>query len=858
MTEISNTAQPGNQLRGVRRSSLRVWCLVAGVGAGALGLLLFVHLSTHSRSSLVIPWWALAVAMTVAEVLQVNLTIRRHTISASLIEIPLVIGLIMSGPHSVVIAQLVGCAIGRGVIQRQAAQKLAFNLALCALESTAAIVVFGIVAGAHPVQSPFVWLAAYLAVLAQGVVSFLGLAAVMAIVAGVAWTDLVGDFVLSSIVFPIAGTALALQACVMFQIEPVATVLFAVTFTLVITGYRAYAILRARYANLQLLYQFTDAVKSAPESRSMIEGLLQATRQVLNAEVAELILSDGTGGFHHYLTTAPGRFESRGQPTTWTVIDDCAQGLLASRGTKEPKAVAWLAAQGWEDGMVVPIHRDGQTVATLAVANREDDVATFDREHFRLFGTLANHAAVSLENTELIERLTFEAYHDALTELGNRQEFHRRLTGALQQRQAGQKIAVALIDLDRFKEINDTLGHHTGDEMLTWLGRRINTVLPPHAVAARLGGDEFAVYVAYEGTKTDALDVMRTMLAPLWTEPFHIRQAHLDVDVCGSVGVAVAPDDAEDAPTLLQRADVAMYTAKGESGIGNVAPYKSERDTNSAQKLALAAELRTAISEHQLDVCFQPQVDLASGLIASTEALVRWSHPQRGQMSPDEFIPLAERTGLIVPLTELVLDRALRACNLWRNAGTELSVAVNVSVRSLGDGDIVHTVQGLLAQHQVPPHLLTIEVTESGVMEDERRNVGILEALAQLGVRLAIDDFGTGYSSLAYLKQLPVNEVKIDKSFVMGMEDNTDDAAIVRSIIELARNLRLSVVAEGVETRTAFDMLTKLGCTTAQGYFIGRAVTANTLLDIVTQWNTSLPGSPEQSSDTRLRHLQVV
>ncbi len=823
----------------------KVWGLVAVITVAACGLSVGAGIFSGvspTTSSWMLPWWLLAAGVTVAELLPVHLQIRRHAWSASLIEIPLVIGLATSSSRNVVVGQIVGCVIARGLINRQTAQKLVFNVALCALESSAAVIVFDLLTHGRSMQDPLMWVAAYAAVLVEGAVSTVGLAAVMKAVTGSLPSDLVANFVLGAVIVPAGGTALALEAVVTLKADVAATALMALVVGLLIVGYRAYAKLRARYASLQLLYQFTRAVQTAPEHGDVVDGLLEATRKVLDAETAELLLVDDTGRLQRRLAgvTVPDATSLETSPASWRAIERSPTGLLASRTGKTPEALRWLRESGWADGMVVPVHRDGQLIGTLAVANREGDVATFDAESMRLFETLANHATVSLQNTELITRLTFEASHDALTQLGNRAEFRRRLSEELVTRRPGQKIAVALIDLDRFKEINDTLGHHTGDQLLVWLGQRAAALLPVQAQIARLGGDEFALFVAFDGSKAGAATVIEELLRPLWGQTFNV--SGVDVDVRASVGVAVAPDDAEDADTLLQRADVAMYTAKS-AGTGHVAPYRAERDTNSSEKLSLAAELRTAITDRLLDVHFQPQVDLELNRVTSVEALVRWTHPKHGPLSPDVFIPLAERTGLIVPLTELVLDRSLDACVAWQTAGLELSVAVNVSVRSLADENIVTTVAELLARHRLSPSRLTLEVTESGVMEDERRNVGVLQALAQLGVRLSVDDFGTGYSSLAYLKRLPVNEVKIDKSFVMVMQDDPKDAAIVRSIIDLARHLGLAVVAEGVETPVAMTMLTGLGCSLAQGYHISRPVSATQIAGIAANW-------AHQTSDT--------
>jgi diguanylate cyclase (GGDEF)-like protein len=818
---------------------IAVWSLIGLILAGAAVVAVASHLtSAEGIGRELVPWWGLTLAMVAAEMMPVHLSIRRHTWSASLIEIPLVMGLTMSAPREVVLAQVGGCVLARGLIRRQALEKLAFNVSLCALESVSAIWVFETLARHDSLTAPAVWLAAYAAIVTEGVVSTAGLVAVMTLVTGDIPAGLLPNFVLGAIVVPAASTAIALQASILVVTDPVAAILLVIVATLLVIGYRAFTSLRARYASLELLYQFTDAIQQTTYGASTADRVLRSTREVLNAGIAELVIRDGSGGFHRFLSrdSEPGAPEQQVlevAPPSWRVVDLPLDGLLSPKGTRDEVGNQWLLAGSFVDGMVVPLRRGDETIGTLAVANRLGEVATFDRNDLRLLGTLANHASVSIENSNLIRQLTFDATHDSLTGLANRTGFYTRLGQSLAARAPGRKIAVALIDLDRFKEVNDTLGHHVGDDLLEWLGDRIARGLPEQACAARLGGDEFAFFVEFEGSKADSIDEIGHFVDPLWREPFRVNGAEVTIDVRGSVGVAVAPDDAEDAPTLLQRADVAMYMAKGKRGAGYIAPYRPDLDTNSAQKLALAAELREAINDGELQVCFQPQLDLATGRITGAEALVRWSHPTRGPITPDVFIPLAEQTGQIVSLTHLVLDRALRSCRVWALAGTDLSVAVNVSVRSLSDLGIVETVQTLLRLHDVQPERLIIEVTESGIMEDEVRDIGVLEALAGLGVRVAVDDFGTGYSSLTYLSRLPLQEVKVDKSFVIGMEDNAKNAAIVRSVIELAHNLDLEVVAEGVETAASLKELARLGCTTAQGFYISRAVPAQDVLDTI-------------------------
>jgi diguanylate cyclase (GGDEF)-like protein len=415
-----------------------------------------------------------------------------------------------------------------------------------------------------------------------------------------------------------------------------------------------------------------------------------------------------------------------------------------------------------------------------------------------------------------------QALHDSLTDLPNRVLFRERVEEAIAVAgRAGRGIAVMLMDLDRFKEVNDTLGHHSGDLLLCAIGPRLRQAVRVTDVVARLGGDEFAVLVPGVDEPGAAIATARQLLAAL-ENPFSLDA--LTVEVEASIGIALYPDHGADGTTLLQHADVAMYVAK-EAHMG-MELYAPEHDLYSRDRLTLVGELRHAVDTGELVLHYQPKVDVRTGAVRGVEALLRWEHPERGLMAPDEFLPSAEHTGLIRPLTSRVLDDAVAQCDVWRRAGHELSVSVNLSARNLHDVQLPDEIACVLQRWSLPPSALDLEITESAIMADPVRALGVARRLRELGVGLSIDDFGTGYSSLSYLNQFPITEIKIDKSFVIEMSDNDDDAAIVRSTIGLARNLGLEVVAEGVETQRVYDRLTELGCDFVQGFLVCAPVPA--------------------------------
>jgi diguanylate cyclase (GGDEF)-like protein len=418
------------------------------------------------------------------------------------------------------------------------------------------------------------------------------------------------------------------------------------------------------------------------------------------------------------------------------------------------------------------------------------------------------------------------ALHDALTGLPNRTLLHDRIEqGIHNARRSGQAMAVLLLDLDRFKEVNDTLGHLVGDRLLTMVGPRLRLPLRDTDTVARLGGDEFAILLPGP-TDIPAACGIAERIVEAFSEPFEIDDMVLEVGI--SIGVALFPDHGELVEPLLQHADVAMYTAK-RNGYGFVV-YSPQSETNRIRQLGLAGDLRRAIENDQISLSFQPKVEARDGALAGVEALVRWHHPEHGRIAPEDFVPSAEHTGLIRPLTLWVVNAVLREQRAWREAGFEINTAVNLSVKSLHDPDLANVLGLLFERWQTEAGCLTLELTESALMADPVTAMTVLKRVDDLGCRLSLDDFGTGYSSLAYLQRLPIDELKIDRSFVAEMTEDDNAAVVVRSVIKLANSLGLTVVAEGVESEDAFLWLRALGCDQMQGYYLGQAMTSEELL----------------------------
>ena len=466
------------------------------------------------------------------------------------------------------------------------------------------------------------------------------------------------------------------------------------------------------------------------------------------------------------------------------------------------------------EGEAAAYRRNGSrySVELMLVPVREDDRVT----HW-----IAYVKDVS-ERKQQVATLERQALHDVLTGLANRSLLLDRLEQAiLAARRSHGDFSLVVMDLDGFKDVNDTLGHQAGDTLLQEVARRLRSCIGERDTIARLGGDEFALVLPDVDDEDAAMRFARKLLRSL-EPPFTIESER--VEVGASVGIAVFPLHGEDASTLMRHADAAMYHAK-RSGSG-IAVFTARLLEGSLMGLTLGAELREGIEKGQLRVYYQPKVHLPTGVVTRVEALVRWEHPTRGLLLPDQFVPLAERTGLIRPLTEWVLEVSMQQCADWQAAGLPLHIAVNLSSRMLQDQTLPQAIASRLARWNLEPHALKLEITESSIMADPPQVLAILSLLQTLGVRLSLDDFGTGYSSLIHLRQLPVDEIKIDKAFVMGMATSAGDQAIVRATIDLAHNLGRQVVAEGVDDERVCRVLAELGCDFAQGYTFSRPLPA--------------------------------
>ena len=834
MAALADAGHPASSARsalaGLRarlgRASLLVLLQTAGLAALAVALGLPVAGLGVFGSGSPLPWWLLAAGFAATEASVFHVQTKREARTVSISELPLVLGLFFAAPLQLLAGRLLGSAVIFLLHRRSSVLKSGWNLALVSAQTTVALTVFHLLAAGHDASSPMAWLAAYAAAIAANCLGGVALALVIAVYeGGFRIRDVLRDMVTGEPAAPVVVT-LALVAVTSLSGSPHSAWLLLLTFTGLLLGYRTYARLSDRHLNLERLYRFTQAVTSSPEIDEILGSVMSQAMELLRSERAEIaFVASPQGDVAHVRMGATGRLtrseEPQGPEDEWLLrrVVEGGAPLLLPRGTRDPEHRTWLAAQGAREAIAVPLRGGAGVIGVLVVTDRLGDVRTYDRDDVLLLETVANHAGVALQNGELIDKLRHEALHDALTGLPNRALLQRRLTAALDDVREGRSAgaAVMILDLDGFKEVNDVLGHQQGDRLLVEVGTRLTTAVGPGGLVARLGGDEFAVLLPHTADEDRAVHLGRRALRAL-EQPVGLDG--MEVEVGGSMGIALAPVHATDPAGMLKRADIAMYDAK--SSTRGLRVYEADLDTGNPNRLAMVADLRTALQRDEMEVHVQPQARLDSGRVVGVEALLRWTHPALGPVQPADFIPVAERSGLIGPLTTVVLDRSLAAVAAWRAQGLDLGISVNLSTRSLHDADLVDEVSRLLRRHDVPGSLLTLEVTESSVMADPARAVALLHQLRDLGCRLSVDDFGTGYSSLSYLKRLPVHEVKIDRSFIGDLRVDGEDVAIVRAIVDLGRHMGLDVVAEGVEDELTWDLLVGMGCDLVQGYHLGR------------------------------------
>jgi diguanylate cyclase (GGDEF)-like protein len=582
----------------------------------------------------------------------------------------------------------------------------------------------------------------------------------------------------------------------------------------------AYGALGQRLRDLDAVHGFVRRVGRSLDLEEISESAVSEAGRLLRSDAAALVVFD-VGG--RPLTRIVGtlRWELPRSPDApgWETLIQSESAQLVGRELLIELGIE--SGSALPDMIVAPVRDQAGPVAVLIVAGRSGAVRRFDDDDVERVQTLSEQFGVSLEKGMLHQRIEHEARHDVLTGLPNRSAFERHVADVAGLRSGRGVLSLLMLDLDRFKEVNDTLGHHAGDELLIEFSRRITALLEPGDVLSRLAGDEFAILAS-----RDSEEEMYELAARCVSEAGRpVTLDGLEIVVTASVGMATLSPADLDAAGPMRRADIAMYNAKSHR-LG-IEIYRDEIDRRTPARLSMLGDLRTAIENDEFDVHYQPKLDLTTGVVIGAEALVRWTHLVRGVVAPSDFVRVAEDTGLIKQLTDLMLARGIKSLKRMQDRGHHLGLSVNLSTHDLLDTRLAERVLGHLEANDVDPGMLTLEITESALLIDAPRSRATIDDLHELGVRMSIDDFGTGYSSLSYLRHLPVRELKIDQSFVANLLIDEQDEVIVRSTIDLGHNLGLEVVAEGVENNEVLEQLRRFGCDVAQGFCISRPLTAD-------------------------------
>jgi diguanylate cyclase (GGDEF)-like protein len=753
-----------------------------------------------------------------AQAAVLHFEVRRHSFMVSVTEIPLLLGLVYLTPAPLILARVLGLVVVLAW-RRYSIVKLTFNCAAVGLATTIA----ALIVAAFPVDGragPGAWLVLTLAVGACTVISLASVVGVISLVQGMPPVRDLVRMSLSVLVVAAVNIAVGLVVLLVLEQEAWAVLLLAGLGAMLLTVYRSYAQFVVQHRSLSELYELTRAMSDAARDGTLPDVILMRTRELLQAECATLSLP-AQGRYPATLLSA--RVDSAGLLDVSNTPAELRQAAVAAKstvfagpkvGTPEERAI--LHRSGVKDAIIVPLRSGTAVVGTLEVTGRLGDMAQFGRADLRLLETVAAQAAVAVENSRLVDRLRFDAYHDALTSLPNRRRVLALLEEAVKIRAPGEVVAVLLFDIDGLRDVNDSLGHDAGDRMVVEVASRLRRLAPAAALVGRAASDEFVVTQRLADSD-EAMDLARRLRDAL-QEPMQVDAITLDVDV--AVGVAVHPDHGTEAETLLRCADLAAQSAKQFTTPVHL--YQPSLQARSTHRLGLAADMRRALEAGEVEVYFQPKVALPDRQVVGVECLARWEHPAHGQVAPADFVAIAEHTGQLGRLTDVVLGEGLRRARGWLDAGRPLPVAVNLSARTLIDPTFPPRVGALLEQYDVPASLLTLEITEDGMVGEPDRPMSTLKRLSEMGIRLAVDDFGTGYSSLSYLRRLPVNEVKIDQTFVQGMATDPGELAIVRAVVDLARHFGLVVVAEGVESERTVSLLEDLGCDVGQGFLFSR------------------------------------
>ncbi|WP_051063468.1 bifunctional diguanylate cyclase/phosphodiesterase [Ilumatobacter nonamiensis] len=739
---------------------------------------------------------------------------RGNAILFSLSEIPMIFALVYLDPVAGVVARLAASAVVFGVVKRPPLYKQLFNLAMFTFETALAYMVMRELLPPIGMSDLRLVLSATVAVTVAGVFGSIAVALAVSRFVGDTLRHIVDELRAAWVL--VVNAAMAGAMLSLYLVSNVVAFLAIVPIIALWYMMRRHGILAQRLRDLTAIYGFAGRVGRSLDLDEIGRSAVAEAERLLRADLTLLVLAHHESGPVFSTSDLPVDAD-QDWPTDWAPWIGAKNAELTTGRALTSSGMIGFSRCG--DVIVAPVDDETGPIGILVIARHDSADNQFSSDDLARATNLAEQLGSSLRKGMLHRRLQYEARHDSLTGLPNRLALQVKLAD-LDRDSYGRSAYVMMIDLDRFKEVNDTLGHHAGDELLIEFSRRLASELGSDDFLARLAGDEFAV-VTLATSDDDVLALARRCIASA-SRPITLNG--LSLVVTASIGIARADADSTNPELPLRHADIAMYDAKARRVGADF--YREEADLRTPGHLSMLGDLRTAIENGELDVEFQPKLDLASTTITGVEALVRWTHDVRGIVSPTDFVRVAEESGMIRPLTNVMLTLSIAELRRLHDNGHHLSMSINLSTHDLLDAHLAWRVAEELRLHDVDASYLTLEITESSLLVDAPRTRATIQELHELGVRMSIDDFGTGYSSLSYLRKLPVSELKVDQSFVSTMIVDQQDGVIVRSTIELGHNLGLEVVAEGVETEQILERLRSFGCDVAQGYAISRPLAA--------------------------------
>ncbi len=762
---------------------------------------------------------AVFLALVAAESFNVDFEFRKQGFSWSPSELAFVMALVAVGGTWTAVAW--GLAVGLvSLVQGYSRAKAVFNVSLVVLEVCVAVALLRVLpVGA--MSDPLTWVSYLIAVVTATVLGAGLIAAAIIATQGYPGRTLLGSFLIPALMIGPVSVVVGLAVLLLIGATPWAWLLIAPIVVALALLYRRFAAITREGHSVERVYDFARRVEQVSPDEAGTRQIVEAVRELLNADRVALWLPPYLDEEPRLVVVAENGavwYDGPGDPDdvfrrrAVSSLDGPVRMSLARADEEEAAA---LNRRGVSDLLGSAVMTAAGEPGYLEVCDRRSDIHSFGDNDRAALDSMLTHVNAAIRHQQLLSQIRYDADHDRLTGLPNRQRLAAEIDQLLAADPVTARAGLILAALGNYTEVTDTLGHAASDELLLVTAGLLREHAPPSALLARMEGEQFAVLLP--GLSLQATERAARRLRE--AAATRARVAGLDLKVTLTIGVAAAPVHGTDSGMLMQRADVALLAAADSGG---VASYHPVLDQQSLRRLQLGTELEQAMAEGQISVVFQPIIDAQTSDIVSVETLVRWAHPRYGAIAPDDFIHLAEQIGRIGAVTDHVLDLALARCRRWLDQDIALSVAVNLSVHCLTEPDLVARVRRALQRHGVPGELLTLELTEGSVVDDSVRDSTVLADLHALGLRLSMDDFGTGYSSLSQLRQLPIDEVKIDKSFVLGMSTSQGESFIARSIIELAHNLGLRVVAEGVEDELTRNLLAEMGCDKLQGFLVSR------------------------------------